>query len=81
VLDGGECVIWEDDFGKWKKRDGECAVAKTEAGGEVFSHADPNGGEYAIEGGAIVGKSSFPTEKVVGDHEAAKKARDEKAAE
>lgn len=80
VLDsGGKCTIWEDKFGKWETRDGECGIRKTDAGAEVFFHADPNGGEFEIRDGAILSEASFPTEKVEGDHEAAKKARDAKA--
>lgn len=82
VLDGaGKCTIWEKKMGKWETRDGECGIKQTDAGAEVFHHADPNGGEFEIKDGAILSKTSFPTEKVEGDHEAAKKARDAKAAE
>lgn len=81
VLDGDKCVTWEDKFGKWEKADAECGIKKNDDGAEVFHHGDPNAGEFPIEGGAIVPESKFETEKVEGDHEAAKKARDARAAE
>lgn len=81
MLAGGTCTIWEEDFGKWERRDGECGIKKNAEGAEVFFHADPNGGDFAIVGTAILNDTSFPTEKVEGDHAAARKARDAKAAE
>jgi hypothetical protein len=64
---GGKCTLWEDDFGKWKSAAGDCSLA-----GDVFKHADPNGGEFKLEGDSIVAGSN-PTESVA-DHEAAKTA-------
>lgn len=81
TLAGGTCTLWEDDFGKWKKKAGDCGIKKNAEGAEVFHHADPNGGDFAIEGGAILSKASFETEKVDGDHAAARAARDKEAAE
>lgn len=82
VLDGaGACTIWEEKFGEWESRAGECGIKKSADGAEVFHHADPNGGEFEIQGGAILTRTSFPTERVDGDHAAAKAARDAKAAE
>lgn len=81
VLAGGKCTIWEDDFGKWTSKDGECGIKQNAEGADVFHHADPNGGEFPLEGDAILSKTSFETEKVEGDHAAAKAARDAKAAE
>lgn len=79
VIDAaGTCSTWEDDFGKWKKADGDCGFKKNAEGAEVFFHGDPNAGEWAIEGDAIVPRGSFPTEPVEGDFAAAKTARDGK---
>lgn len=80
VLADDTCTIWEEDFGKWETRDAECGIKKNADGAEVFFHADPNGGDFEITGNAIVSNSSFPTEKVDGDHEAARKAREAKVA-
>ncbi|KIG17201.1 hypothetical protein DB30_03514 [Enhygromyxa salina] len=77
----GKCSEYEDDFGKWKQKDGDCGVEKNDEGAEVFVHGDPNGGKWVIEGDAIVPRGSFVTEAVEGDFAAAKLARDAKAAE
>jgi hypothetical protein len=82
VLDAAsKCALWKEDFGKWSQSDGECSISKDAEGQEVFSHGDPNGGDFQISGDAIVPKASFPTEAVAGDFSAAKLARDAKAAE
>lgn len=82
ILDAeGKCTIWKDDFGDWSKTDGECSIKKNEEGADVFTHPDPNGGEWVIEGDTILPRGSFPTEPVEGDFAAAKTARDAKAAE
>jgi hypothetical protein len=75
----GACTRWDEKFGKWEKSAGECGFRKNAEGAEVFFHGDPNSGEWAIEGDAIVPRSSFPTEPVAGDFAAAKAARDAKA--
>jgi len=67
----GKCTTWKDEF-EWKKADGECSLAKNAEGKDVFKHGDPNGGEFLIEGDAILGGTS-PTESAA-DHEAAKTA-------
>lgn len=76
-----KCTLWKENFGKWEATDGECSIKKNTDGGEVFAHGDPNGGEFTIEGDAVLPRSSFPTERVEGDFAAAKVARDAKAAQ
>jgi hypothetical protein len=67
----GKCTTWTKDF-EWKKADGDCSLAKNAEGKDVFKHGDPNGGEFDIDGDAILGGQS-PTESAA-DHEAAKAA-------
>ena len=76
-----KCTLWKEKFGDWTATDGECSIKKNAEGVEVFSHGDPNRGEFVIEGDAVLPRSSFPTEVVEGDFAAAKAARDAKAAE
>lgn len=76
----GTCTLWDEKFGKWEKKAGECGFKQNADGAEVFFHGDPNAGEWTIEGDAIVPRGSFPTEPVEGDFAAAKAARDAKAA-
>ncbi len=76
-----KCTLWKEKFGDWTATDGECSIKKNTDGGEVFSHGDPNGGEFFIEGDAVLPRSSFPTEAIEGDFAAAKVARDARAAE
>lgn len=68
----GKCTTYKDDFGKWVASPGECSLAKSADGKDVFKHGDPNGGEFAIDGDAIIAGSN-PTESAA-DHEAAKAA-------
>lgn len=75
----GACTLWDEKFGKWEKLNGECGFRTNAEGAEVFFHGDPNSGEWAIEGDAIVPRGSFPTEPVEGDFAAARAARDLKA--
>lgn len=67
----GKCTTWKNEF-EWKQGTGECSLAKNAEGKDVFKHGDPNGGEFMIEGDAILGGTS-PTESAA-DHEAAKTA-------
>lgn len=82
VLDAAsKCSLWKEKFGDWEQTDGVCEIKKNADDVEVFSHGDPNSGEFVIEGDSILPRSSFPTEPVEGDFAAAKAARDAKAAE
>lgn len=74
----GTCTAWKDDFGKWVAGAGECSLAKSADGKDVFKHGEPNGGEFTIEGDAIVAGTN-PSEPAA-DHEAAKTAAVAKAA-
>ncbi len=65
----GTCTAWKKDFQDWKKEPAECSLGKDAEGKDVFEHGDPNGGEFAIEGDAILGGTK-PTEKAA-DHAAA----------
>lgn len=76
----GKCAVWKDKFGKWEKSDGECGIKKNDQGQEVFFHKGSNEGEFAIEGDAILSKTSQETESFA-DLAAAKAARDAKAAQ
>lgn len=75
-----KCTLWKEKRGDWTASDGECSIKKNADGVEVFAHGAPNGGEFVIEGEAILPRSSFPAEAVEGDFAAAKIARDAKAA-
>jgi hypothetical protein len=77
----GTCQSWKaDDFGKkLTKSAGVCGFKQGTKGTEVFFHEGTNGGEFEVRGDAILANTSFETEKVEGDHAAAKAARDAKA--
>ena len=79
----GACTFWEaDDFGKQlTKKPGVCGFKPGANGAEVFFHEGTNAGEFELRGDAILSDASFETEKVAGDHAAAKAARDAKAAQ
>lgn len=80
VLDaGGKCTVWKDKFGEWSKADGECGFKKNAQGAEVFHHGGTNADDYALDGDAILAKTSFET-LPASDHAAAKALRDEKSA-
>jgi hypothetical protein len=74
----GKCAAWKNDF-EWSKSDADCSLAKSADGKDVFKHGDPNGGEFAIEGDAIIG-GKYPTEPAA-DHAAAMTAAAAKNAE
>jgi hypothetical protein len=67
----GKCVAWKDEI-EWTKSDAECSLGKDAEGKDVFKHGEPNGGEFVIEGDAIIG-GKYPSEPAA-DHEAAKTA-------
>ena len=80
VLDSaGKCSMWKQKFTDWERSDAECGFKKNAEGAEVFFHKGVNDGEYAVNGDAILSKTSFETLSAV-DHAAAKTLRDEKAA-